>query len=95
MIECKNYTHDIKNPELDQIAGRLSHQRGWFGIVLSRHFDNKPLFVQRCKDTAADGRGIILCLDDSDIVAMLNLIKQGKRKEIDKYMVNLYQEVIS
>lgn len=95
MIECKNYTHDIKNPELDQIAGRFSHQRGWFGMVLSRHFDNKPLFIQRCKDTAADGRGIILCIDDSDIVAMLNLIKEGKRSEIDKYMVNLYQKVIS
>ena len=95
MIECKNYTHDIKNPELDQMAGRFSHQRGWFGMVLSRHFDNKPLFIQRCKDTAADGRGIILCIDDSDIVAMLNLIKEGKRSEIDKYMVNLYQKVIS
>lgn len=94
MIECKNYTHDIKNPELDQISGRFSHQRGWFGIILSRHFDNKQLFVQRCRDTASDGRGIILCMDDEDIITLLNFIKQRKRTEIDKYMVSLYQKVI-
>jgi len=68
MIECKNYSNDISNPELDQIAGRFSNLRGWFGIIMSRHFDNKDLFVERCKDTAKDGRGIILCLDDADII---------------------------
>ena len=95
MAECKNYKSDIKNPELDQMSGRFSHQRGWFGIILCRHFDNKELFVKRCKDTASDGRGIIICLDDNDILAMLDMIKKGNRHEIDKYMVDRYQEIIS
>ena len=95
MVECKNYTRDIKNPELDQMSGRFSHQRGWFGLIMCRSFDNKNLFVKRCRDTASDGRGIIVCLDDADIVAMLQLVAKGKRSEVDKYMVDRYQEVIS
>lgn len=95
MIECKNYSSDISNPELDQISGRFSHQRGWFGIVLSRRFENKELFVQRCKDTARDGRGIIICLDDDDIIEILGLIKDGKRSAVDRFMINKYQQVIS
>ena len=95
MTECKNYASDIKNPELDQMAGRFSHQRGWFGLIVCRRFDNKDLFVQRCKDTASEGRGVIVCLDDSDIINMLQLIVDGNRAAIDEYMVKRYQEVIS
>ena len=95
MIECKNYATDIKNPELDQMSGRFSNLRGWFGIILSRHFENKDLFVQRCKDTAKDGRGIILCFDDEDIINMLTLIQNGRRFEVDKELTKRYQAVIS
>ena len=95
MVECKNYATDIKNPELDQMSGRFSNLRGWFGIILSRHFDNKDLFVKRCKDTAKDGRGIILCFDDEDIIKMLMFIKNGRRLEVDKELTKRYQDVIS
>src|SRR3712207_8001910 len=44
------------NPELDQIAGRFSPSRGKFGIITSRNLNNKPLFLERCKDTARDDR---------------------------------------
>ena len=95
MIECKNYSNDIKNPELDQISGRFSNLRGWFGIILSRSFKDKALFVERCKDTAKDGRGIIVCLDDEDIIYWLTLIKDNKRDQIDRLLTQKYQSVIS
>lgn len=95
MVECKNYSNDIRNPELDQMSGRFSNLRGWFGIILSRRFDNKDLFVERCRDTAKDGRGIVLCLDDADIIKMLTLIQENKRSYIDGMLTRKYQQIIS
>ncbi len=67
MVECKNYTGDPKNPELDQLAGRFSLHRGRFGILACRSFKDRDRFLQRCRDTAADGRGYIIALEDSDL----------------------------
>lgn len=95
MIECKNYSNDIENPELDQMSGRFSNLRGWFGIILSRQFVQKDLFYERCKDTAKDGRGIVLCLDDADIITLLTLVKEGKRNQMDRFLTQKYQLIIS
>jgi hypothetical protein len=66
-IECKNYSKKIANPELDQIANRFSDRRGRVGLIVCRHFDDKDLFLQRCRDTADDGNGFIIALDDDDL----------------------------
>lgn len=70
-FECKNYGKDLANPELDQIAGRFSPSRGQFGIIVCREFHDKAKFSQRCKDTAQDGRGYILALDDADLAELV------------------------
>lgn len=94
MVECKNYSRDIANPELDQIAGRFSINRGQFGLIVCRSFDDKQLFIQRCRDTANDGRGFIIVLDDKDIVQLLTLKKQNKIKDINNFFENRYQELV-
>jgi len=66
-VECKNYGRELGNPDLDQLAGRFSPSRGQFGIIICRNFEDKDLFIQRCKDTAMDNRGFIIPLDDHDI----------------------------
>jgi hypothetical protein len=66
-VECKNYTREIANPELDQMIGRFSDNRGRVGLIVCRRFENKALFLQRCRDTAADGNGFIIALDDTDL----------------------------
>lgn len=65
-IECKNYSGEIKNPELDQLSGRFGRSRGNFGILVCRKFDNKTRFLKSCRDTAKDDRGYIIALDDED-----------------------------
>ncbi len=70
VVECKNYTHDPENPELDQLSGRFSPSRGQFGILVCRTIEDKMLFEQRRKDTAHDSRGYMIGLDDADIVAL-------------------------
>jgi hypothetical protein len=93
-IECKNYTSDVANPELDQLAGRFSVNSGKFGILACRTFDNKNLFIQRCKDSYVAGRGLIVPLDDSDIIAMLNNFNENDNTFIDNYLSGIIREIM-
>lgn len=70
-VECKNYSRDVNNPELDQISGRFSPNRGKFGIVLCRTIQKLDLFIERCRDTYKDDRGLVVPLVDDDLVGML------------------------
>lgn len=66
-VECKNYTGDPANPELDQLSGRFSNRRGRVGFLCCRTLKNKELFLARCRQTADDDRGYVLALDDRDL----------------------------
>lgn len=84
-VECKNYTTDVGNPELDQLAGRFSPSRGKVGILISRKIENRELLKQSCRDTANDQRGYIIALDDDDIRALVDAIKHkpaGERLDL-------------
>jgi len=70
-VEAKNYGKDVANPELDQLAGRFSEQRGTVGILVCRGFENKDHFLRRCRDTANDKRGFIIPVDDGDLEVLV------------------------
>ncbi|APV44986.1 hypothetical protein Dform_01665 [Dehalogenimonas formicexedens] len=74
-LECKNYSRDLANPELDQIAGRFSPRRGKFGIIVCRNIEEKQAFLRKCKDTLLDDRGIVLPLDDNDLALLVEQTK--------------------
>ncbi|ELQ9308667.1 hypothetical protein R3D73_001590 [Serratia marcescens] len=93
-IECKNYSSDVANPELDQLSGRFSLNRGNIGILVCRKIENKALFRQRCKDTATDGRGFILALDDEDIEELCNSYKNDDGHQFQS-LLRLWNELIS
>lgn len=94
MVECKNYTSDPQNPELDQLAGRFSPNRGRFGFLLARSFKDKELFIRRCRDTAQDDRGFIVPLVDDDIIELLTMIKRGKRSGVDRYLEGILLKLV-
>lgn len=70
-IECKNYSSDVENPELDQLAGRFSTRRGRFGILSCRNIDNEKNFILRCSDTYRDDKKLIIPITDNDIIRCL------------------------
>jgi hypothetical protein len=92
-LECKNYGREIGNPELDQLAGRFSVNRGKVGFLCCREFQDRELFIRRCRDTFRDDRGLVLPLDDATILAYLNLIARGERNELDQRWSELVNEV--
>ena len=92
-IECKNYSSDPANPELDQLAGRFSPNRGKVGILLCRSFQNRDLFVQRCTDTAADQRGLIVPLSDDETLELLSVIENEGRDALEPLLSDYVDEV--
>ena len=74
-FECKNYSRDVANPEMDQLSGRFSPRRGRVGFLLCRNIDDFDLFIKRCKDTYNDDRGLIIPLVDNDIISLLNNVR--------------------
>lgn len=83
----------MANPELDQLAGRFSINRGMVGFLCCRRFENRALFIRRCKDTIVDGRGLILPFDDETITRYLNIIGDGQREELELQLSRLVDEV--
>jgi hypothetical protein len=92
-VECKNYSGDPGNPELDQLAGRFGPTRGQFGFLCCRTFDDKGLFVQRCRDTALDHHAFIIALDDDDLVALLDMRRRQARTELYQFLQARFAEI--
>ncbi|MFG1889259.1 hypothetical protein ACGFIR_15495 [Micromonospora sp. NPDC049051] len=92
-VECKNYRKDPRNPELDQLANRFSVHRGRVGFIACRKLYDKDLFIQRCRDTALDGNGFILPLDDADFEELVQERKAVAQASFrDKSMYKLLRE---
>lgn len=94
-VECKNYTNDIKNPELDQLLGRFNPNRGTLGMLIFRSSNDLDNLIRRCNDAAKQQRGIVLPVDDEFIVGCLKLIESNNRHQIDAEIDRLYKRVIS
>lgn len=94
-VECKNYGRDIGNPEFDQLSGRFSDDRGWFGILCHREHANRDRVISSCCDTARDNRGLILPLEDTDLTELLGHIAAGRRSEVDGWLYRKYREIIA
>lgn len=93
MVECKNYSSDPANPELDQLAGRFSLNRGKVGLLLCRSIDDSSRFLERCRDTFKDDRGLIIPLTDSDITEMLINYNNWQSDFVNKYLENIIREI--
>jgi hypothetical protein len=95
MVECKNYSKDPANPEIDQLSGRFSVNRGRLGLLIYRDVKNYDLLVSRCRDTAQDGRGFMLPLGDAQIIEYLDLIARGGRLAVDQRLEALLARLIN
>lgn len=93
-VECKNYTKEVANPELDQLAGRFSINRGQVGFLLCRNIDNFDLFIQRCRDTYNDGRGLIVPIIDADLVDILENYNDWNPDYTERFLSDRIRTII-
>lgn len=94
LVECKNYSRDIKNPEIDQISGRFGPSRSRVGLILCRTIDDYDLFMKRCADTYRDDRGLVIPLVDEDLLKLMDLLDSKKPELIDDYLQNLLGKIV-
>lgn len=93
MFECKNYRTEVANPELDQLIGRFGTNRSRLGFLCCRRFEDRATFVQRCKDTLADGHGLIVPLDDSAILRCLKIVEETGRAALEEEFSRMFNEI--
>lgn len=94
-VECKNYTNDIANPEIDQLLARFDHTRGRIGMLFFRSSDDLMRLKQRCRDAVRQYLGVILPIDDNFIIQCLDYIEINQRDKIDELLESLFQEIIN
>jgi len=93
IVECKNYSRDVANPELDQIGGRFSPNRGKMGIITCRTIDDMGTFLLRCSDTYRDSRGLIIPLVDEDFYTLLHFRAEDNEGAIDDYIQKRFHDI--
>jgi len=93
-IECKNYSEDLANPEVDQLLGRFSDQRGTFGFLVCRSLSDPDLMLARCKDAANRRQGFIIALTDDDIETLLRLRVDEGQSGVDRFLDDRFSKLI-
>ncbi|MBD1873329.1 hypothetical protein H6F75_07535 [Nodosilinea sp. FACHB-131] len=93
-FECKNYSNDPKNPEIDQLVGRLNDRRGRFGVLVCRTVDDPINILARCRDVVHSNNGYIVVLTDDDIIALLDMKGKNNLEGIDNYMEERLRSLI-
>ncbi|WP_378107384.1 hypothetical protein [Cohnella cellulosilytica] len=93
-IECKNYSSDPQNPEIDQLLGRFGQYSGKFGILLCRHITDYAKLLRRCKDAMHQSKGHIIFLEDADIINLLKLKEVSDEEGILDYLSNKWDQLI-
>lgn len=95
IFECKNYSGDPANPELDQLIGRFSLNFGMVGFLVCRNIKNKKLFLKRCNDTYKDDKGCIIPLQDEDLINLLEITKRKEDSQKEDYLQTKLKEMLS
>ncbi|EOZ2478329.1 hypothetical protein [Listeria monocytogenes] len=98
-VECKNYTKDIANPELDQLNGRFSPNRGKMGFMVFRNCSDETALFQRCSDYYNDNKNLIIPLQDKDFLKVLNQLKVDLDSDVsnspqEEMLYSLTQKII-
>lgn len=93
IVEAKNYSFDLGNPEFDQLFSRLNKKVGNFGILVCRNINNMKGARKRSQSYLDDDK-YILFLTDKDIIKMGRLTLQNLTYQVDNFIDNKFKSLI-
>lgn len=93
-VECKNYTEDLGNAEIDQMIGRFSRKRGRFGIIVCRDIQDRDLLLRRLKDIVNNSDNAVVVLEDTDLINLLTLKAKGDEKGVSESLEDKLRSVL-
>lgn len=94
MIECKNYTEDLANNEIDQLIGRFDPRRGRLGIVACRSVADQDRLNERCRDAFRAQQGAILVFTDEDFETLLKAHDIAREPAVQKMCRAKFRELL-
>jgi hypothetical protein len=86
LLEAKNYTFDVGNPEFDQIGARLVDEVGKLGLLVCRKIDDQVAASKHCQDLLSDNHKHVILLTDRDVLDLLDLSAASDKSAIGEFM---------
>ena len=95
LIEIKNYSNDIRIPEIAQLAFRLQHGRSNIGLLVFRVVEDRVKLFNNLNDhfNGRKREAIILPLSDEDLRVLLTFKGKNESNRIDDHLENLYTKI--
>lgn len=81
-VECKNYSVDVSNPEVDQLNGRFNKSSSKVGLLVCRSIENKVRALRKVSGIYRRTESLIMPITDKDIISMLGLMKVDNQTEV-------------
>ncbi|RUN74735.1 hypothetical protein EJC47_19950 [Sphingomonas sp. TF3] len=94
MVECKNYTEDLANNEIDQMIGRFDPRRGRLGLVCCRTIENADRLLERCRDAMRAQQGAILVFSDDDFIELLGHHDIGRATALEAMCRRKFRDLL-
>ncbi len=95
IVECKNYSSELKSDEYNQIFSRLSPDRGKLGFLLCRDKIDKQTVKKHCQDRYKGGENkYIIVLDDKDLKQLADLRINEDFISIDNFIEEKILEIV-
>lgn len=94
MIECKNYSEDVENPELDQMIGRFDPRRGRFGIIFCRSISDQKKADNRCSDAFKSAQGGVILMTDDDVISLLEADMLHRQARVESLLQAKFRRLL-
>lgn len=94
MIECKNYSNDIENPEFDQLIGRFSNNRGKIGFLFCRKLKNEKKMIKREIALWKERSEVVIHITDDRLIYLLNCYKDCFNYSYNETLLSLLDEIM-